>query len=290
AVAARPPRRRRGTAPAAAPGPARPVPGRLLPWALVIIVAGGVAAALGLGLVPLERWLPTGEVDDPTTVAIEARPAAAPAGQEVSALDPAPEDRRAQSAARSLGEVVHELDAAESALGEEDLDGALRHFAAAAAIDRHHRGVVSLAESLIAALLRDADRAFDDTDWELAGKRVDDARHLARGLYLDTAVIEQTARRHELMTRFVDLRVTDPAPIRSAVGRAVRVTLTTRDRLLGRLEAVRDGRLVLAIHSGLEGGGVRFSKEIPLEEVAEVRVYDAAHPSRVVLDPRSPSP
>ena len=168
-------------------------------------------------------------------------------------------------------------------MDDHNLETALQHLAAAAAIDRHHRAVVSLGKSLIDNLLKSSDRAFDHNERELAAKRLDDARHLAESLYLDTSAIDQMSRAHEAMTRFNDISPDDPVAVRNAVGRFVRVTLNTKKELFGRLEAYEDNRLNLSIHSGVDGGGVQFSMKIKLDEIRVLRVYDATKISEAVL-------
>jgi len=273
----------------AAPGKARTGVGRRR-WGyglliLAVVIGGCVVAALSFGVFSHDGLFPGLEgVTDRIIVEeqkVEESPSA-PAADSKSESSPPEEPFRV--AARTLGQLVHEIESAEAALNDNDVDSALQHLAAAAAIDRHHRGVVSLAISLIGHLLKKADEAFDDTEWELAGKRVDDARHLARGLYLGTAEIDQMARKHAALTRFDDFKPDDQVSIRRAVGHSVRVTLTTREELFGRLETFEDNRLMLAIHSGFDGGGVSFSKEILLDEILELRVYEASRMSETVLD------
>jgi hypothetical protein len=183
----------------------------------------------------------------------------------------------------TLAQVAHEINLAEDALRNEDPHLALQHFAAAAAIDRHHRRVVDMAGSLIDALLTEADVAFDNAEWELAADLIDTARNIARGLHLDTSAIDHTAQKHAAMTRFEDVTPEDRGAFRRAVGHSVRVTLTNRDVLSGRLEAFEDNTLLLEVHSGVEGGGVQFSKWIPLAMVRELRIFDAERPSETVL-------
>jgi len=252
---------------------------------LAVVIGGCVVAALALRVVSLDGLNPglIGVTDQIAAedLKVEEHPAA-PAAE--SKNEPPLAEEPFRVAARALGLLVHEIESSKAALNDNDLDSALQHFAAAAAIDRHHRGVVSLAESLIDHLLKRADEAFDNTEWELAGKRVDDARHLARGLYLDTSTIDQMARKHVVMTRFDDIKPDDRLSIRRAVGHPVLVTLKTRKELFGRLEAFEDNRLMLAIHSGVDGGGVSFSKEILLDEILELRVYEALRISETVLD------
>lgn len=178
-----------------------------------------------------------------------------------------------------------EIALAENAMRAGDLDPALTHFAAAAAIDRHHRRLTEVAGSLIDLLLREADEAFDGTQWDIAAARVEDARRIARGLYLDTSAIDHTARKHELMTRFEDVTPDEPGAISRAVGQAVRVTSIYGDMLFGRLETFEDDDLLVEIHSGVEGGGAQYSTTIPLAMIRELRIFEAQSVSETVLEP-----
>jgi len=183
----------------------------------------------------------------------------------------------------ALAQFTREIHLAQNALRKDDLHLALQHFAAAASIDRHHRRVFDVAESLIDALLKEADAAFDNSEWELAADRIDDARHIARGLHLDTGAIDQVAQNHAAMTRFEDATPDDRGAFRRAVGHSVRLTLTTGEVLSGRVEAFEDNALLLEVHSGVEGGGVQFSKKIPLAIIRKLRIFDAERPSETVL-------
>jgi len=255
-------------------------------WLILAIVIGGcVVAALALGVFSLDGLIPGLEAATDQIAAEDQKVEESPPRPAVeSKNESSPPEEPFRVAARALGQLVHEIESARVALNDGDLDSALQHLAAAAAIDRHHRGVASLAKSLIDHLLKQADEAFDNTEWELAGKRVDDARHLARGLYLDTSEIDQMVRKHAALTRFDDFQPDDHVSIGRAVGHSVRVTLTTREELFGRLETFEDNRLMLAIHSGVDGGGVSFSKVILLDEILELRVFEASRISETVLD------
>ena len=251
---------------------------------VVIVIGGCMVAALALGVFSLDELIADLKGTPEQIVGDEPKHTESPSGPtETSSIAPSAADQSARAAARNLGQLVHEIESAEAAMDDNNLDSALQHLVAAAAIDRHHRAVVSLGESLIDDLLRSSNRAFNRTERELAAKRLEDARHLAEGLYLDTSAIDQMARAHAAMTRFDDIRPDDPAAVRNAVGRFVRVTLKTKKELFGRLEAYEDNRLNLSIHSGVDGGGVQFSMKIKLNEIRELRVYDATEISETVL-------
>jgi hypothetical protein len=198
-------------------------------------------------------------------------------------LDPAEMEEEEEFRAESLAQLAREIHLAHDALSYQDLDMALQHFVAAAAIDRHDRRVSALAGSLIDSLLKEADEAFDNSNWELAADRVEVARRIARGLYFDASAIEQTAQKHADMTRFEDVTPEDPHAFSRAVGHAVRLTHTDGEVLFGRLEAFEDSTVLLEVHTGVEGGGAQFSKTIPLVMIRELRVFEAELPSEIVL-------
>ena len=241
---------------------------------VMVVIGGCLAAALALGVFSLDELIAG---DESKLFESPSEPS------KTSVIAPSEADQPLLAAAQNLGQLVHEIESAEAALDDHNLDSALQHLAAAAAIDRHHRAVVSLGESLIDDLLRNSDRAFDQNKKELAAKRLEDARRLASDLYLDTSAIDQVASKHAAMTRFDDIRPDDPVAVRKAVGHFVRVTLKTKKELFGRLEAYEDNRLNLSIHSGVEGGGVQFSMKVKLEEIRELRVYDATKISEAIL-------
>ena len=197
--------------------------------------------------------------------------------------DPADMEEEDEFSAESLAQIVREINLAHDALSHQDIDMALQHFLAAAAIDRHDRRVSALAGSLIDSLLKEADEAFDNGKWGLAADRVEVARRIARGLYFDPSAIDQTAQKHADMTRFEDVTPEDQRAFSRAVGHAVRVTHTNGEVLFGRLEAFEDNTLLLEVHSGVEGGGVQFSKSIPLVMIRELRVFEAERLSETVL-------
>ena len=210
-------------------------------------------------------------------------PTAAPAP--TSILNPADTIKAEEIRAETEAQIAREINLAHDALTTEDLDPALQHFANAAAIDRHDWRVSALAGSLIESLLKQADVAFDNSDWERAADRVEIARHIARGLYFDASAIDETAQKHAAMTRFEDVTPENRPALNRAVGHAVRVTQTDGVVLLGRLEAFEDNTLLLEVLSGVEGGGVQFSKTIPLVMIRELRVFDAKRPSEIVVAP-----
>jgi len=253
-------------------------------WQFRLIVAAGcVVGAVLLFLWPGE---PGRDAPDPVSrIVVEEqevlKPTAAPTTLSSPDLPVAEETLEVQDLA--LEQFVREISLAREALHYGELDLALRHFTTAASIDRNDWRVSALAEPLIDALLKEADVAFDNGEWNLAADRVEVARRIARGLYFDLSVIDHTAQKHSVMTRFEDITPADPRAFGRAVGHAVRVTRTNGDVVFGRVEAFEDNRLLLEVYSGVEGGGVQFSKTIPLEIIRELRIFEAEWPTETIL-------
>jgi hypothetical protein len=255
-------------------------------WQIWSTLIGGFLAAAAL----LFFWQgETGQVSPDRTgqVPIEEPDVLEPTAAPVPTLIPdlADMEEEEEFRAESLAQLAREIQLAHDALRDQDLNMALQHFVAAAAIDRHDRRVSALAGSLIDSLLKEADEAFDNSNWELAADRVEVARRIARGLYFDASAIEQTAQKHADMTRFEDVTPEDPHAFSRAVGHAVRLTHTDGEVLFGRLEAFEDSTVLLEVHTGVEGGGAQFSKTIPLVMIRELRVFEAELPSEIVLGP-----
>jgi len=253
-------------------------------WLIWPALFGGCLAAAAL----LSFWLgETGhDLQAPADRAVlEAPKVVEPTVAPTTAANPIPSrmGEPLEFNGETLGQLAREINLAEEALRNEDLHLALQHFAAATAIDRYHRRVFDMGKSLIGALLTGADVAFDNGEWELAADRIDNARQIARGFHLDTSAIDHTAQKHASMTRFEDATPEDLGAFRRAVGHAVRVTLMNGDVLFCRVEAFEDNTLLLVVHSGVEGGGVQFSKSIPLAMIRELRIFDAERPSETVL-------
>jgi hypothetical protein len=253
-------------------------------WLIWPALFGGCLAAAAL----LSFWLgETGyDLQGPTDQAVlEAPKVVEPAVAPATAANPIPSrmEEPLEFNGETLARLTREINLAEEALRNEDLHLALQHFATAAAIDRYHRRVFDMGGSLIDALLAGADVAFDNGEWELAADRIDNARHIARGFHLDTSTIDHTAQKQAAMTRFEDATPEDLGAFRRAVGHSVRVTLMNGDVLFCRVEAFEDNTLLLVVNSEVEGGGVQFSKKIPLAMIRELRIFDAERPSETVL-------
>jgi hypothetical protein len=172
-----------------------------------------------------------------------------------------------------VGELRAEVWAARSAVSRGEISEALRHTAAAAAIDRHHRLVRDLADDMIDVLVATADDAASHGRWAEAPTRLQEARVLAENLFLDVERVEAGESRLASMRRFDYLTPDDRAGIRSAVGQPVRVTLAAASALDGSLVAFHDDVLTLEVDSGVSGGEVAFTTQVPLANVLDIRVF-----------------
>ena len=204
-------------------------------------------------------------------VADESRPVPAPTSV----------DEEFEFQEETLAKFTLEIRLCESALYDGDLTQALKHFAAAAAIDRQHKRVTVTGKLLIANMLREADAAYDRGDRAFANKRVEDARVLARGLGLDNNAVDRTARKSVAMNRFEDIDPRDEGALRRAVGHPVRLTLENNDVIFAHLKDVEDGTLHLEVYSGVEDERVELSTTIPATTVRELRIYDTENAEEI---------
>ena len=173
-----------------------------------------------------------------------------------------------------MARFTFEMSLAESSLQEGNTNESLRHFAAAAAIDRQHRRVVAMGKTLVAFMLYDADLAYDRGDSTTAGKKIENARSIARGLQLVGSTSGNTTQSGVTTIRFEDISPRDAEALIRAVGHMVRLTLKTRDVMYGYLIQIRDDLLVLDVYSGPDGPGIDSSTSILDSTIKEVRVYD----------------
>ena len=173
-----------------------------------------------------------------------------------------------------MARFTFEMSLAESNLQDGDINESLRHFAAAAAIDRQHRRVVAMGKTLIAAMLHDADLAYDNGNRESAGKKVENARSIARGLQLVGSSSGESTRQGITMIQFEDISPRDGEALAQALGHMVRLTLKSREIMYGYLIQIQGDLLVLDAYSGADGPGIDSSSSILDSTIKEMRVYD----------------
>lgn len=282
---ARPRRRPRPAPPSSAVSPPGSQTERAGLSGRLIVVLAVVVLAVGAATMLLRR--DRASFNRPTAVpTVEAKPR-----RIVDSTKPEPAHERREPVVvgdefdeheEEMARFTLEIRLAEQGLADGDVNRALEHFALAASIDRHHHRVVATGKRLIAALLQEADRAWDAGDPDRAGKRVQGARSLARGLRLDESPVDNVERKLAVMTRFEDVDPRDREGLMRAIERPVRLTLKSRDVVFGHLTGIEDDVLLVEVYSGIEGGEAEFSTRILLSTVRSLRVYDAREPSEII--------
>jgi hypothetical protein len=241
---------------------------------LMVLIVGTTAVA---AFVYLKWFAPeTPSPAPPNSAAIE-RPVFS-----TRSISIAPENAPTQSGSNEdfdpheedMARFTFEISLAELSLEDGNLNESLKHFAAAASIDRHHQRVVSMGKSLIAAMLHDADLAYDNGNRELAGKKVQSARSIARGLQLVGSSVANTNQQDASTVYFVEITPRDGEALGRAVGQKVRLTLKTRDVVYGYLIEIEDHILYLDIYAGIMGQSVDSAAPIPASTIKDLRVYN----------------
>jgi hypothetical protein len=185
-----------------------------------------------------------------------------------------PGEEHGLSPGEMLAGITSETESVEAALRDGDVERALTHLTKAAAIDRHHRAVKAAAAAIVEVLVEASETAAEDGQWEDARDRLKHARNLATNFFLETAAIDRIGAHHDALARFVDTAPDQVDALEEAIGRRVRLTLTSREILFARLEAVGSSSLKVSAFSGVGGGQVRMERTIPLEAITVVRIYD----------------
>jgi hypothetical protein len=235
----------------------------------ILVVSWSLAGLAGLGVIMLGEAAPE-QPYEPDPPPPEPVATAAPEPQVVATVPVQPQVGDDDT---MLQRVEEEIELADAALQDLDLQRAMQHFAAAAARDPHHRLVIEMAEKLVNALLDLANQAAHQGDWDLAASRIEGARTIASRFYLNTDRINRVSRRHDAMERFDDIHPDNLRAIREAVGHSVRVTLTTSEIIKGRILEVDGTTLVLEMNTGVGGGQVHFTKDVPLSSVRGIRIF-----------------
>jgi hypothetical protein len=241
----------------------------------IVVVSWVVASLGGLGVIMLGKTAPE-QVSTPPPPTPVPMVTAAPEPVFAAIPDSGPdtsEQAQAVNDDEMLKRLEEEIALADAALQDVDLQRAMQHFAAAAARDPHHRLVTEMAEKLVNAFLVLADEAAHQGKWDLAASRIDGARTIASRFYLDTEKIDKTSRRHDAMDRFDDVHPDNRRAIRAAIGRSVRIRTKTSEIIKGRIVEINGNTLILDMNTGMGGGQVSFTKDVPLSSVRSLRIF-----------------
>jgi hypothetical protein len=242
--------------------------GSSIPWPvliafLVLLVAAGISGSLILKIGPF-REIPPTPVPSPTAMAINTTPTPLPTSPPLAASRTLPPAVR----------LADELSQARLAIAREDLEGAVKHLSAAAMIDRDDTTVLEIAEQLVHRLVAEADAAADLGRWTEAEQHLERARRIAMRFGIETAPVDNAARRLAAMERFVVIGPDDTAAILAAMERRVVLTLADRNRRGGRIKGLADAVLILEVESDVGGGVVRYTEEIPLDTITSIKIFE----------------
>ena len=232
---------------------------------LVVLVIGcAIAAAFVFMRKPLQRELPSSKVANASVGTATPAPTKKPAAEQAAAVPPP--NPRAQLAV--------EIGEARLALNSGDVDSAINHLSAAALVDMDDATVIGTAQRIVTALVAEADGAAGAGRWEHAERRLERAQRVAMRFGLSTTEIESAGRRHASMDRFHVIRPEEIAAIRAATGRRVAVWMLNGVLREGHIRDVQGGDLLLEVDSEIgRGGTMRYTDELPLAEIRELRVY-----------------
>ena len=231
---------------------------------VVLVIACAVAVAVVLMRKPLQREMSSSQV--PTAAVSTATPAPIKKPSAVQATTVATPNPRAQ--------LAKEVGSARLALNSGDVDSAIEHLSAAALVDVDDTTVIGTAQRIVPALVGEADGAAGAGRWEHAERRLERARRVAMRFGLPTTEVESAARRHAAMERFRILKPEDIEGIRAAAGRRAAVWMLNGVMREGHIHGVEGDDLLLDVDSDVGGGGtMRYTDELPLAEIRELRVY-----------------
>lgn len=168
-----------------------------------------------------------------------------------------------------MASFTFEINLAEEAVAEGRLNEALRHFAAAAAIDREQPRVVVMGKYLIASMLREGDLAHAAGDPVRSAKRVQSAFSLERGLGLADGP-EGSAPPGDLID---DIDLETGEDLGRGVGHPVRLILKSGDVVYGRAAGIEGDHLVFEAYAGTRDGGTESVTRILASTIRQLRIY-----------------
>jgi hypothetical protein len=245
-------------------GPDHHVPRPVAAGLLVLLAAMVVATMIVLEVGPFRPKLPVRPAAP--TVPVETR------------LTPSPSPTLVPKPTRPMpgpsNTLADEVAAARLALFHGDHEAAIGHLSAAALINRHHTGVLEIAQELVGRLVGDANAAAADGRWEDAERILERARRVAMRFGIETATIDRTAQRHAAMERFVLVAPDDTWTIRSSTGKRVELSMADGSVRTGRIEGVAGADLLLEVNSDVGGGTVSFTDEVPLASIQAIKIFE----------------
>jgi len=239
---------------------------------LLLLVAVATAATIVLRVGPAARFL--GRERRPPAQAPVAEPTAPPAVDPTPLPSQTPAPLPMPPVAAASGRLHDEISQARLALARSDIEAATQHLAAAALIDRRNDDLAEIGDRLVDVFLAEAEQAAASGQWERAVERIERARRMAMRFSLDEARVRATERRIGAMERFELLSPQDLRAIGAATGRRAEVRMRDGSLRGGRVEGVAGATLLLQVVREVGGGGLRYTDELPLAEVAEIKIFE----------------
>lgn len=170
--------------------------------------------------------------------------------------------------------LADEVAAARLALYYGDHEAAVDHLSAAALIDHDDTRVLEIAGELVGRLVGDAEGAVADARWEDAERVLERARRVAMRFGLETTAIDNTARRHAAMERYVIVGPDDTRTILSSAGKRVELSMADGSMRTGRIEGVAGADLLLEVKSDVGGGIVSYTDKVPLASIRAIKIFE----------------
>ncbi len=239
---------------------------------LLLLVAVATAATIVLRVGPAARLL--GRERRPPALAPLAEPTAPPALDSTPLPSPTPAPLSMPTAAAASGRLHDEISQARLALARGDFETATQHLAAAALIDRRNDDLGEIGDRLVDAFLAQAEQAAASGQWERAAQCIERARRMTMRFGLDEARVRATELRIGAMERFELLSPQDLRALGNAAGRRAEVRMRDGSLRGGRVEGVAGASLLLEVVREVGGGGLRYTDELPLAEVAEIKIFE----------------
>lgn len=250
--------------------PSRSVPAPVIIGLFVLAAAAVLAVSIVLRIGPAARL-----AGIPGTAPPEATVLPEPSATPAPVIAP-PATQPSQPTATPVprGQLIDSVSRARLALATGDTEAVLDHLSAAALIDRTDAGVVEIADTLVDRFVSGAEDAANSGDWHEAERRLERARRIAMRFGLDETRITRVERRIAEMERYRLIGPRDTRELRAAVGQRVEITLGTGQVRAGRIDSLNAGSLILEMVQEVGGGGLHYTEELALADIAAIKIYD----------------
>ncbi len=241
----------------------------------VLALAVLAAASIILGIGPLGALLSGKPAVERVSTAAEPVPTLSaipsPSLRSAVVITPTPPPNPEVGRRRQFAEALSQ---ARLALARQRLDAASEHLSEAARFDRTDDDVTEIAHGLFAAYLAAAGAAADAADWTAASDHLERARRIALRFGLDEGDVRAAGDRIAAMERFTWVTPDQRATLGQTVGQRVEVHLRDGGVYSGTVDGMDGSTLRLEMVREVAGGGLTYVEEVPLSDVARVKVFE----------------